>query len=215
MSESITNNLIIFVLVLIFILCACKCYEKFAYLPSDYGLSPMNRSTGFVKPFSIGVTIPENLSKNPNIQQLEIDSSQQIIAQQTPGLKPNLLSAEEIQKLNKEVEKQVDEQVREADKLLQWWKDYSSQIDPKRLSDIYSMSGLLQDTLSIQHFGLSQNHIDTLRLLKNNLQNVPPQEIKTYEDVKKYVAPALIKLANTKLDSGYQGMYKYDWVNVV
>jgi hypothetical protein len=210
-----TNNLIIVALVFIFILCACKCFEKFAYLPSDYGLSPMNRSTGFVKPFSIHVNIPETLAKNPNVQQLEIDSQQQILAQQTPGLKPNLLSAEEIQKLNKEVEKQVDEQVKEADQLLQWWKNYSMQIDTKRLNEIYSLSGILQDTQSIQHFGLSQNHIDTLKLLKGNLQNVPPQEIKTYQDVLKYVGPSLVKMANSKLDSGYQGMYKYDWVNVV
>lgn len=189
--------------------------QNYAFLPSDYGLSPMNRGVGFVKPFSINVDVPSSLNAQ-QANELVNSSRQQVLSQESPDLQMVTLSEDQLVALNAEIQPQVDAKKNEIEMLLAWWKGYMDVIPEKIQADIYSLSGLLQSPMSIQHFGLSQDHINILTELKRDLANIPPSMIRNHNDVIKYIAPALIKYQNGKLDNIYTGQYSnYDWANVV
>lgn len=216
MSEAL-KTLVIVAVILLLVWCSCKYSSKqgYTFLPSDYGLSPMNRSVGFVKPYAIDVNVPPSFDSQV-AQELVASSEQQVLAQQSPDLQMVQLSGEKLEALNAEVQPQIDAKVRELEELLSWWKDYSDGIPSKVQSDMYSLSGFLQSPMSIQHYGLSQDHINIISELRKALVNVPSSMIKNHDDVMKYIAPVLVQYQNRKLENVYPGKYdSFSWVNVV
>ena len=71
------------IIVIVFYMCYSKFNEKFAILPSNYGLSPMNKGVGFVKPFSINVNIPKSLQDVKGMNDLSSESQSQVMSQQS------------------------------------------------------------------------------------------------------------------------------------
>ena len=216
MSE-IMKTLAVIAIILLLAFCACNYSSKqpFAILPSDYGLSPMNRGVGFVKPASIDVSVPASLNAQV-AKELEASSQQQVLSQQSPDLQMVQLSADGLKALNAEVQPEVDKKVKKLEELLSWWKGYMDGIPQPVQMDIYSLSGFLQSPMSIAHFGLSQDHVNVLQDLRKDLANVPSSSIKSHKDVMKYISPTLVRYQNEKMENTYQGKYDtYTWVNVV